>query len=57
MGHREYQQVRRLERENNPQPELTRAEYLRLLQPARMLGKKRLYLLVKLFGSTSLTVR
>lgn len=34
------------------QPELTRQEYLRLLQTARSLDKERLYLLIKLFGST-----
>ena len=56
-GHREYQLVERLEREKNPQPELTRAEYLRLLQTARALGKEKVYLLIKLFGSTSLTVQ
>ena len=38
------------------QPELTRAEYLRLLSAARALGKERLYLLVKLFGCTELSV-
>lgn len=38
------------------QPELTRAEYLRLLSTARALGKERLYLLVKLFGSTDIAV-
>ena len=56
-GHREYQLVERLERGENPQPELTRAEYLRLLQTARALGKEKVYLLIKLFGSTSLTVQ
>lgn len=56
-GHREYQLVERLEREHNPQPELTRAEYLRLLQTARTLGKEKVYLLIKLFASTSLTVQ
>ena len=32
------------------QPELTRAEYLRLLQAARALEKERTYLLVKVFA-------
>ena len=39
------------------QPELTRTEYLRLLQTARVLGRERVYLLVKLFGSTGLPVQ
>lgn len=37
---------------DNIQPELSRQEYLRLLQTARQLDKERLYLLVKLFGCT-----
>lgn len=37
-------------------PELTRAEYLRLLSTARALDKERLYLLVKLFGCTDLAL-
>ena len=37
-------------------PELTRGEYLRLLSTARVLEKERLYLLVKVFGSTGLSV-
>ena len=39
------------------QPELTRTEYLRLLQTARALNRERVYLLVKLFGTTGLTVQ
>ncbi len=38
------------------QPELTREEYLRLLQTARILEKERPYLLVKLLGTTGLPV-
>ena len=56
-GHREYQLIGQLERGENPQPELTRAEYMRLRQTARTLGKEKIYLLIKLFGSTSLTVQ
>lgn len=51
-GHREYQLMGQLELEADPQPELTRTEYLRLLQTARALGKEKVYLLIKLFGST-----
>ena len=37
-------------------PQLSREEYLRLLDAARALGKERTYLLVKVFGSTGLSV-
>lgn len=57
VGHREYQLARQLKQEKELQPELTRGEYLRLLQTARALGRERVYLLVKLFGSTGLTVQ
>ena len=57
VGHREYQLAGQLKPETEIQPELTRAEYLRLLQTARSLGRERAYLLVKLFGSTGLTVQ
>ena len=56
-GHREYQAAGQIKVGEEPQPELTRAEYLRLLQTARGLGKEKVYLLVKLFGSTNLTVQ
>ena len=39
------------------QPELTRTEYLRLLSAARVLGKERAYLLVKVFGCMGLAVQ
>lgn len=35
-------------------PELTRNEYLRLLQTAKLLGKRQTYLLVLLFGTMDL---
>lgn len=38
-------------------PELTRNEYLRLLQTARLMGKQRVYLLVKLFGSMDIALQ
>ena len=37
-------------------PAATRAEYIRLLQAARNDGKERLYLLIKVFGATGLSV-
>ena len=38
------------------QPELTRREYLQLLSTARALERERVYLLIKVFGNTNLTV-
>lgn len=57
VGHREYQLANQLKQAAEIQPELTRSEYLRLLQTARVLGRERVYLLVKLFGTTGLTVQ
>ena len=57
IGHREYQLANQLKLETELQPELTRTEYLRLLQTARALDREKVYLLVKLFGSTGLTVQ
>lgn len=39
------------------QPELTREEYLRLLETARDLGKERTYLLIKLFAAVDLPLQ
>jgi len=55
-GHRELQIEKQLKLQNDIQPELTRTEYLRLLSTARLLGKEREYLLIKVFGSTGLTL-
>jgi site-specific recombinase XerD len=57
VGHREYQLANQLKLETELQPELSRTEYLRLLQTARTLGREKVYLLVKLFGTTGLTVQ
>lgn len=54
---RELQLATQLKPEAEFQPELTRTEYLRLLQTARALGKERVYLLVKLFATTGLPVQ
>ena len=43
-----------LEAAPEAQPELTRTEYLRLLQVARTLDRERAYLLVKVFALTGL---
>ena len=54
---REHQVIDRLEHVNEVQPELSRGEYLRLLQTAKFLGRERVYLLVKLFGNTDMPVQ
>ncbi|MCD7864430.1 MAG: site-specific integrase [Clostridiales bacterium] len=51
-GRRDYQVFETLKCEKDAQPELTRAEYLRLLSAARMLGRERVYLLIKVIAST-----
>ncbi|MCD8100689.1 MAG: site-specific integrase [Oscillospiraceae bacterium] len=55
-GHRELQIVGDLPPDNAEQPELTRSEYLKLLDTARRLGKRREYLLVKLFATTGIAI-
>lgn len=56
LGRRDLQLVGALEADGGS-PELTRAEYLRLLSAARLLGRERAYLMTKLFGSTGLSVQ
>ena len=56
-GRRDLQLMRQLRAEKYHIPELSRAEYLRLLQTARQLEQDRLYLLIKLFGTTGLPVQ
>ena len=57
LGRRDLQLIGQLDPEPEPQPELTRTEYLRLLSAARALGKERTYLLVKTFALMGLHVR
>lgn len=57
IGCREYQAAEKVKPSSAPQPELTRTEYLRLLQAARLQGKEKVYLLVKLFATTPLNVQ
>ncbi len=57
VGHREYQLSDLPKQEDAPQPELTRGEYLQLLQAAKTLDREREYLLVKLFASCDLPVQ
>lgn len=56
LGRRDLQ-VLSLEKPEDTQPELTRAEYLRLLSAARALEKERVYLLVKLFGTVGFSLQ
>ncbi len=56
MDCREYQVSGQLETEEYLAPELTRQEYIRMLQTARNLGDQRSYLLTKLFATTGLAV-
>ena len=55
LKHKELQ-ADRLQAEDTVKPELTRAEYLRLLSAAQLQGNERLYLLVKVFGAAGLSV-
>ena len=56
LGRRELQLMEHLEPQREFQPEMTRAEYLLLLSTAKALGKRHLYLLIKLFAGTGLPV-
>lgn len=53
-GHRELQADRVPETERKEQPELSRSEYRQLLSAARLAGKERTYLLIKLLANTGL---
>lgn len=57
LGHREFQFHDFAEGQEVFQPELTRAEYLRLLQAARRLEKERVYLLIKVLGGAGLRIQ
>ena len=56
MGRRDLQLVGQLEADKGLQPELSRVEYLRLLQTARTLERERIYLMVKVFALTGIRV-
>ena len=57
IGRREYQLPDRLKTTMEEQPELSREEYLRMLDAARRCGKERDYLLIKLFATVEMNVR
>lgn len=54
IGYREFQLAGQMKGMKPPSPEMSQAEYLHFLQTARLLGKERVHLLVKLFASTGL---
>lgn len=56
MDCREFQVSGQLKPEQYCAPELTRQEYVRMLQTAKILGDQRGYLLTKLFATTGLAV-
>ena len=56
MGFRDFQVTRQLDPKDFEAPELTRREYIRMLQTARILEDERAYVLTKLFATTGLTV-
>ncbi len=54
VGHRELRLTDRLKVARNPQPELTRGEYFRMLATAKAQGNEKLYLIVKIFACTGI---
>lgn len=54
VGRRDLQLLNQLEKKQAEVPELTRTEYLRLLQTARALGNGTGYFIIKLFGDTGI---
>ena len=57
VGAREYQLIDKLKLEEAAQPEISRNEYLRLLSAARLLGRDRLYFLIKIFANTGIPLQ
>ena len=53
----EFQMIQTLEVTDKPQPELTRNEYLRMLQAANLLGKEKTYFLIKVFAVMGIAVQ
>lgn len=57
MGHREFQLLNALAAKNTLPPELSRNEYIHLLQTAKLLQREKVYLLVKVFANADLPVQ
>lgn len=56
LGRRDLQCMQSTKPQKDAQPELTRNEYLRLLQTAKIHNKHRTYLLVKVFATTGIII-
>lgn len=57
LGRRDLQSMERAKTQEPEAPELSRAEYLRMLSAAKNLGKEKAYLLTKVFASMVLPVQ
>ena len=57
LGRRDLQTTERAKTQDSEVPELSRAEYLRMLSTAKNLGKEKAYLLTKVFASMLLPVQ
>ena len=57
IGRREWVQEEFFRNGSEVQPELTRTEYLRLLQTAKILGREKSYLLIKTLGGAGLRIQ
>lgn len=57
LNHRDWQVETFSDIREDVQPELTRAEYLRLLSAAKQLGQERAYLLIKALGGIGLRIQ
>ena len=57
IGRREWVQEDFFRENGELQPELSRTEYLRLLQTAKLLGKEKSYLLIKTLGGAGLRIQ
>lgn len=57
LGHRDWQVEEFVREADDMQPELSRAEYLRLLSAAKKMGKEKSYLLIKTMGGAGVRVQ
>ena len=57
LGHREWQMDDFRREKGEVQPELSRAEYLKLLSMAKHMGKEKAYLLIKTLGGAGMRVQ
>lgn len=57
LGHREWQMEEFVRITGDVQPELSRAEYLRLLSAAKQMGNEKTYLLIKTMGGAGVRVQ